>query len=112
MPHDAYPVENPGRTLLPWILAYGIPAMLLYGADRDIRNAFVPLAGPFAARMYGHSCGMCDHAPGWTAGLTVLGALALYLKLRLRSHGFTALALVWWLAWLLAGFVSMVNAKH
>ena len=112
MTQDAYPVTNQGRRLLPWILAYGIPAIGFLMVEADVRDFFVPLAGPFAARLYGHSCGMCDHAPGWTAGWTLFGVVALFLKLRFRSHWFTALAILWWLPWLLFGFVSMVNAKH
>lgn len=110
MPQDA--PSGSVKRLTPWLLAYALPAVLFFAlAGSDIRPLFVPLAGPFAARLYGHSCGVSDQGPGLTAAVSIVGGIALGLRLRWRSPWFTALLALWWFVWLALGFVSMVNAN-
>ena len=90
-----------------------LPGILALVATGEFLGLLVPLAGPFAARLYGHSCGLDAHAPWLTLGLVVLGLVSGAVVLRLRKiWAWLPLALLWWPAWLLAALVSAANAHE
>jgi len=101
---------------LTWVLAaeFLLPAPVLFAMVPEVPTLLVPLAGPWAARLYGHSCGMDSFSPLGTWGLVILGLVSLaglaYGLRRQRALPTVPAALVWWPAWLGAGFVSVVNA--
>ena len=90
-----------------------LPAALALVATGELVAPLVPIAGPFAARLYGHSCGIDAHAPWSTFGLVVLGLGAGALALRVpKVWAWIPLAAVWWPAWLFAALVSAANAHE
>lgn len=89
-----------------------LPSLLLLVSARELAAPFVPLAGPWAARLFGHSCGVDGQTPwiAWT--LLGLGAVAGLLAARVRrGWALAPLALLWWPAWLATGLLSALNAN-
>ena len=108
--HDACPVPVKRSACLPWYLAYAIPAALFLAIGFEFLHALVaPLAGPFAAQLWGHSCGLSSHLPGPTAALTIAGPLFFLAWLRWRNRWILLPLALWYLAWIAAGFLSMIN---
>ena len=98
---------------LRWALAVEAlgPSVLFFAAEPEGPSLLVPLAGPWAARLYGHSCGMDSFSPVGTWGLFAFGLVSLVLAHRAeRPLAVLPAALLWWPAWLVAGVVSAINA--
>lgn len=99
---------------LTWALAAELllPAPVFFAMVPELPTLFAPLAGPWAARLFGHtSCGVDAFAPLAAWGLVAFGLLSLAAILRWRRPLAAApAALIWWPAWLLAALVSTANA--
>jgi hypothetical protein len=68
------------------------------------------LGGPWAGQLYGHAdCTMATVAPGPSAGVSALAALALLVAWRAPGRASTGLALVASLAWSLTALASVAN---
>jgi len=104
-------VALPRWLRLSLLLELVLPSLVVFAVTRELVALAVPLAGPFAARLYGHSCGVDANLPWATWGLVALGAASLGLALkRRRLWAMLPAALLWWPAWLVAAFVSALNA--
>ncbi|MFT7679901.1 MAG: hypothetical protein ACI8QC_003906 [Planctomycetota bacterium] len=92
------------------VLECGLPSLIFLAMVRDGMALVVPFAGPWAARLYGHSCGVDSFLPAGAWGLLVLGAMSMALAIRFkRPRAVIPAALLWWPAWLLAALASMAN---
>ena len=92
-----------------FLLSYGLLAGASLWGCPEIRSLAVPLAGPFAARLWGHTCGISDLAPQIAYPWLALGLVALPLALRVRRGPWLAPFWVFWAGWLLLGGISMIN---
>ena len=92
-----------------FLLSYGLLAALSLWGMPEIRSLAVPLAGPFAARLWGHSCGMIDLGPQLAYPWIALGLLAVPLALRERRGLWLIPFWLWWGGWLLPAGISMLN---
>ncbi|MEW6073390.1 MAG: hypothetical protein AB1726_12470 [Planctomycetota bacterium] len=105
------PLPHPSRRgTIAMLVAYGLPVAAAIAMRAAWPSLLVPAAGPWAARLFGHSCGMDGFAPPLTPALAVAGALALGLALLVPRSLFARLfAVLWWIAWVLAALVSIAN---
>ncbi|MDF1800592.1 MAG: hypothetical protein P1V81_15555 [Planctomycetota bacterium] len=107
--------KSPLRTYPRWLLfALGtelvLPCLMLLVMVPEPVTLAVPLAGPWAARLYGHSCGIDSFAPLAAWGLLALGILCIALIIRVKSTlALLPAAALWWPAWLFAAFLSVIN---
>ena len=97
------------------ILLYlgAVLALLTAGAwlvPPDEPSFFVVLAGPWSAKIYGHSCGFESNMPWASGGLVAFGLGAAFLAYRVRrSWALVPLGLIWFPAWVLAAGVGILN---
>ncbi|MFT5463118.1 MAG: hypothetical protein ACI8QS_002004 [Planctomycetota bacterium] len=95
------------------LIEFLLPSLVCAIAALDLVAPLAPLAGPFAARLYGHSCGIDALLPAAAAALLVTGVACVVLAVRVRRPlALVPLALLWWPAWLFTAFVSVVNASE
>jgi len=107
--------DSTARTYPSWLLValgteVALPFLLLFVMVPEPATLLVPVAGPWAARLYGHSCGIDSLAPLAAWGLLLLGALCITLVVRVKSPlALLPAAALWWPAWLFAAFLSVLN---
>ena len=90
-----------------------LPPVVLLALTRDLRALVVPFAGPWAARVFGHSCGIDGQAPVAAWGLLAFGAASIALVCVVRRPlALLPAALLWWPAWLLSAVISAANAHE
>ena len=98
---------------LRWVLGAELllPSLIVAVATREAVALAVPFLGPWAAWLYGHSCGLDQAAPFLSVGLAAFGIASLALAWRKR-HPLALLpaALFWWPAWLATAGLSALNA--
>lgn len=129
---------RPRRPYLGYLLAYVPLALLLFAFHPSAQTLLVPLAGPWAARLFGHSCGMSDTMPAVSITLALLALPLFYLSLapfgraselgeqRATESGTTRPATktrtlrrlrhlplaAWWIVWLLLALISVINTTE
>jgi hypothetical protein len=92
------------------LLLYGVPCALAVAMRPYAASLLVPAAGPWAGRLFGHTCGIADRLPTETLLLALGGAVAWALALGLRRRPLARLPLaLWWVAWVLAALGCVVN---
>ena len=105
--------ELPRWARIGLIAELALPSLLLFGFTRDALALAVPVAGPWAAWRFGHSCGLDQAMPLPSWGLLLFGIVVWVLFLRRRSLiRLLPVALVWWPAWLYAAILSAINAQE
>lgn len=98
------PPPSPRALIVTFVLLIAATLLVTQGP-----TALAPLAGPWAARLLGHSCGVYDFLPLPSILLALAGPPSLYLATRRRPLWRIIPALLWATPWLLAGLVSTVN---
>ncbi len=92
-------------------VAYAVPALLALAVHASPASLAVPAAGPWAGRLFGHSCGVADGSPALSLALAVAGPVTLALALFVRRGIAARLPLLfWWVAWALLALGSLVVA--
>lgn len=96
-------------TLAFFLLSYGLLAAASLWAVPEVRSLAGPFAGPFAARLWGHSCGAIDFGPELSDSWIGLGFAAVPLAMRKRRVLWLPPFWLWWIGWLLLAGISMIN---
>jgi len=106
-PQAPYDQAHHTRRALILTIAALVAATLLATAGP---SALAPAAGPWAARLLGHSCGISDLLPIASVLLALAGPLAIYLATRRHLSRARLIPLgLWAFLWTLAGLASFIN---
>ena len=101
--------KKPPALLILGVAAFLIPTGLALLISSKPINFFAILAGPWAARLNGHTCGVVDFSPEVAYGLAGLGVVVVLMANRFRSRSALIPLLLWWTAWTFAALLSLIN---
>jgi hypothetical protein len=93
------------------LVGYGVPMLLALAVHAAWKSLAVPAAGPWAGRLFGHSCGVADGLPRLSIALAIAGPLTIAMALLVRHRILARVPLaLWWVAWVLLALGSEINA--